>query len=1273
MRVSYFVYFVCSMVLPLQLFGQVRVVLHQPPPNQLKVEQLWWVDISNFSNNQYTVFLHAEIEENETGLIFKANTNTFTVPPGTKRIQAKDITDVRDVWYASEYREYIIRTGSVPEGTYTACIYIIDAITGAELAHHCITVTVLPIEPPRLISPRNGIELKPAHPLFSWTGAFPVPVGERVRYKIKIVELFDAQTPEQAMRMNTPWYEGAVMNQTTLTYPGGARPFDEQKKYIWQVQAVDQFDKPLGRNLGLSEIWEFNTGHLVAIDRLPKVLVMGDFVLKNITYEEGSTLEALSGKAESYFIEMVRSQYLSGPPRVPHEILFSVKFSRLRVSWEGGDTAYVTRGRISHDFRTPLELAVEQYWVMIHHIELLPESALVHVGVETPCLFEETGCEPAELGPIHTRGRPLFEMYELLPVRDRGPYRLGETGILITSTDEVEIDLERTMTPSKTGITFSHGETVEQPDMDTSNTGYLYGRYTFDDGAITPEGFSATLELADTWTFYSLIPMNFEITLEQGFLIIDSCKVMRGKYTAGSVMLPAAEHGVKNVSGDPIITNFDSLTVDTSLNISGIVKYDGEMRWGGFGLVNAGMIQARFMLPADPYPYFSLVQDDSFPQHMPDTDTLIGWVLGDGTSTIGMDSFVVYSEDANNPLILTRVELWLNLEMQGLRGYIAATVETDSIFEYLGNTGTSFYRATGRFRTGFQKSTIDSSFMKFWFAGNSAFDSYMNGQFIIPYPCNMKPTFHDMEVTSTAALAGGNVAFDDTLILDYWGVGITSKRGVVSVRVGEIAYTNAEIIEPVHFSKGFNIVWGEMFADGNLGEFYFNHNCAHQTFDGFPITLDSAALSHYDPAKPDIPGELVVRSGVHFNFFGEPDTIITIHDAKFADLTMPYYGRLVSIDPDSFALYREWGNGVAVFDFPGIQYDSVDQNGFNGTGHAGFGEFFPASSPFFARINIDSTAAAVCINEYATQQLMFPPFASIAGVEQIWGCAYIEGDEVHRVVVGGNLHSGAGVSLYAEGGTSVEVKIGVTPTISTFACHGTMYFGTLGANIEVNGRIYLSYDRAAHTLEGEIAGALDLGAIGIDVEADGQANWHIGTDTNYIQGRLRVKICALGSGVGMVGGVFLGYNAPKSRVWVLREGSSENRRFGVNMDNLPDFITGVYAFGDIDMTIGAVGIIEGGIEIYAGVGAFLNYNGTDGTHDPGLPYPYIIGIVGVYIHGEILWGLVSVSAWGELELYFGDPTGFEGTIGLRGCVLWVLCAEIEATVGWNSGRGFYIQ
>jgi hypothetical protein len=43
-------------------------------------------------------------------------------------------------------------------------------------------------------------------------------------------------------------------------------------------------------------------------------------------------------------------------------------------------------------------------------------------------------------------------------------------------------------------------------------------------------------------------------------------------------------------------------------------------------------------------------------------------------------------------------------------------------------------------------------------------------------------------------------------------------------------------------------------------------------------------------------------------------------------------------------------------------------------------------------------------------------------------------------------------------------------------------------------------------------------------------------------------------------------------------------------------------------------------------------------------------------------------------MYFGDPMGFQGTFGLRGCILWgAICGEIEIVAGMNSEDGVYIR
>jgi hypothetical protein len=1285
-----FVASIIILALSLPSFAQFSLRIHPPPPNQLEIEDLWSLDVINNSGEPRMVYLRGEIREARKGPMFRGSSNEFESPRGRKRIKPRDIREVRDEWYREEDKSFIMRTGSVPAGNYTACVFLVDAASGQVLAERCINILVRPASPPRLISPRASRNLKVNRPVFTWTKPAPLPADERIFYKIKIVEVYEGQTKEEAMRSNPVWYKEDRVSRTSFTYPLRARALDPDKEYAWQVQAVYEDGLPLGRNQGMSEVWQIKPeiiGEIVPLLR-PDYLKIGDFVVKNITYTS-SSMDSLSGSGESFFLQKAFPGHFGGPMFVYAEIKFDVDFENLQADWTtGDDTAYITAGEIEETFSSPVEVGVEGYYVSVHDIHMWPDSAHGSVSVKVTCLYDTTGCEAAEIGPFGTKLSPVPDIYRTLSVKERGPFRLGETGIIIKSTDEVLVDLSKTITPSKVGIEMKKGETVEQPDMDTCNTGYLYGKYVFSDGVVSPGGFSATLDLSDDCKFYSLIPMGFLVVLREGKLHIDNCKVKKGNFKNGYITLPSDSNGVVNSSGDAISAMYDSLLVDSLLDLKAAVQVSQEMLWGGFGLLAS---ETFFKLPAKPYAYHTVVESDTFNIVRP--DTLIGLIIP--CLRRNTDMLKVYSGNTTSPLKFEKMSScenigmqlssapspkarnygWFNLEMQGMRGFLSSDVETPDINVNLGIPGKPGYEATTAFNTTFMHDESDSTspfFMKFWFVGNSSFNTDLRGQFQIPYPSNIKPPFREVGVTSTASFVGGNAFFpDDTLELDYWGVGLTSERGVISVRIGEIIYTNADIHEPVHFSKGFNILWGEMLADGNLGEFYFNHNSAYQKFDGIPITLDSAALSPFDASKP---GELVVRCGIHFNFFGEPDTLITIHDAKYTDASAPYYSRLVSIDPTEFALFRNWGSGLADMDFPKIGYDDTDQNGFIGSGDVDF-DFF-VNSPVDAEIEIDSLYIKICVLENSVHDLMLSG-VELTSLGEIWGCAVIKGDELERIAIGGRIESTAGGGfdlLVPKAGVGIEVKMAVTPNVTTFAANGMMYLYVFGTDLEMTGSVFLKTDRSAGSLEGEIMGAFDLSSIGVDIAAEGQANWFFSGSTNYIQGRLAVDICSITLGAGLSGGLFIGYLAPKDQVWVLREGSSGSRRFGVNMANIADPVTGIYIYGDVEISVGVAGIIEGGVEIYAGVGAFVggSYNNSDGsaTEQAGV---YIVGVVGVYIYGEILWGLVSASAWGELEMYFGHPMGFEGTFGLRGCVLWVICGEIEITAGMNSVRGFYVD
>jgi hypothetical protein len=104
-------------------------------------------------------------------------------------------------------------------------------------------------------------------------------------------------------------------------------------------------------------------------------------------------------------------------------------------------------------------------------------------------------------------------------------------------------------------------------------------------------------------------------------------------------------------------------------------------------------------------------------------------------------------------------------------------------------------------------------------------------------------------------------------------------------------------------------------------------------------------------------------------------------------------------------------------------------------------------------------------------------------------------------------------------------------------------------------------------------------------------------------------------------------------------------------------VTGIYGYGQISFGVQWY-IFGGGVEIFVGMGFF------------GALPPAVRGQCGVHVYGEILGGLVSAEAWAILLLH-GPPFYFEGSFGLEGCVLWVICASIEVTAGFGSD-GFYL-
>jgi hypothetical protein len=276
------VLFLISIVITnLQAGDKINIRLHQPPPNQLGVKDLWKLDITNTTRENVNIYLTGTVSESMKGLIVSGKSKVLSVGPGTKTYTYDDFKSGEVNWKDRSIQEIILRTGNVPEGDYTICasaFYENNEIADQE---SCIEQSIKQMGSVTLISPGDGSELDMKQPvLFNWTPIVPKPSGT-VTYRLKVWQLMQGQNGTQAMRSNQPIFSKDLDNitQTTITsiITGPCKP-PYLCDFIWNVQAIVN-ESGFGENNGLSEPFEFsinfkgdNTPYVLFPDELPYVI-----------------------------------------------------------------------------------------------------------------------------------------------------------------------------------------------------------------------------------------------------------------------------------------------------------------------------------------------------------------------------------------------------------------------------------------------------------------------------------------------------------------------------------------------------------------------------------------------------------------------------------------------------------------------------------------------------------------------------------------------------------------------------------------------------------------------------------------------------------------------------------------------------------------------------------------------------------------------------------------------------------------------------------------
>ena len=998
-----------------------------------------------------------------------------------------------------------------------------------------------------------------------------------------------------------------------------------------------------------------------------------------------------------------------------------VRFESVTIAEVAGktDVGRITQGSavfpIDPANPSTFTLSIEGFTAVVSALTLTPTGATASISLKFPSVVGATDtCRPPSLVLGTVAITPDCQFYAEKPSEAFGPWIMGDTGLVASGTGWVA-DLSSTQSPGGRpalfkGVVLTSGTASGADTNPTrSNTGYLAAQYSFTGAAVTSSGVAAQLQSTGPFEFVAVNPVGHTIKAHGASLTVTDGKVASGQLGPGSVVVPPIAVCQEMKPGKPIEGSFTVLTVQADLDLAGEIAFGAATRLSWGELTHAGdevpawgvaVTTGYLYAPAQPVRTFS-----------PDTGGgFASWsVIGALAATVSdmeskgisgiaisgqfMDDIAIYSPDRPagiaNPIKFKNVDGWLRIGHRGIDADIRARPMQWNQPELLGDKGRKGYVGLEPFESVLGVANKERG-AEFKFATSAAYDSDIGGKINLKAPCSITGLeFAQMKATSTANLVGGNVVLPvGGVTLDYWKLqlvptGDPAQAGVVSVRTGRLVFTAAGISEPVHFAKPFRLTWGEMLADGNLGELFFDYNSYGQKFDKIKFSPSHVSLSKYVPGATN--GYLSTCGSVYVNFFGS--SFVNIQDARCdAKPGDPYFGRDVTVPKTgetgcaatNLHLHGEWddvsGSHLASLDFPDAQmdYNTKIQRGFIGTGSAGVS--FVHSDGLNATIEIRDDSIDICMTSTTTHDVDIGLFAVLGGISHISGCIRITGPTMERMVLGGYLEqsvsTGTGI-VEPKAGYVVEVISSVTPSSCSFYASGDMLFQVAGAAVDLSGTIFLKRDFSKSSAEGDITARIDCNSFLGGLEGNGQLTWYVDPSTQYLQGRLAVTISGWSGGAGLEGGMFIGHNCPKAKAWVLQ---TTTGRFGVSQAQLPETLTGVYGYGQVSFGINWY-IFGGGIELYAGLGAFsvvppgMSTAWSDLT---GIGLPYVVGSAGVCVHGEILGGLVSASGWCNLTMGGPIPITFEGKFGLEGCILWVLCASVEVTAGLGPD-GFYID
>lgn len=1145
-----------------------------------------------------------------------------------------------------------------------------------------------------------------------------------------LMGLVDARLHAQSNQPNLPVLQPAPQHRgypDTLLMGG----------YLLLVEAYDTggtYDQPSGSYIGLNGLarMQFGCGGPVIINPLPIFTDAGtpDASPQSEAAIAGAAMggqNALLLGSSALMNAQLKAPLVSGGIRVRFKNL-TVKVTAPNVT-----KGTVTAGAAAYPSEVPLPVApfnlpvASGFELKVSAFTLHPVNGVtVSAKLKLPSsLSSPDSCDGALLNLGKVAITPYCEFYKEYLTSDYGLFNIGSTTLAVRGQGFV-VDFSTTQAYAPSGkanfwkgVALLQGESPGTPgDSVLSNIGYLQARYAYTQALVETNGFTANLTNNTPYSYTTAQPMGYTIKFQSANLTVFNSGIPHGSILNAFVTLPRT--AVRQANDSTVQLQQANLNVHPSLNLTGVgvLPANTSLYWGDF-VKAGGDFRKSFgveNIPSDVLLYFSAAARDPFLPidaagktfKTPFTTLSLAALDSFGIQGATFKQFnglVVNTPDIpgdwkpNDPaipwsstpihfLLSGNQQRWLNVVTEGVHCSLAAEVRDKAAGYQLGDTAQPLYVGITPFETLRPDRNVSIS-INVQCVESAVIHCDFRSSLLLAAPTGDTIAFTNMVFTSTANNAGGKLSIGTDDSLAYWGLKLVPKpgfssAGLVSVKTGQIILTAAGLAEEKHFAQPFWITWGEILANGSVGRLFFDFNSAGQQFDAFPFVHSAVALSPYSTAASVKPF-LRVGGMIHFPFFGGD----YLHIKDFYEPTLtahPYDKRSIALSNESFgnflstdrSISGNWSDGLGIFDF-NLDYASQAQDGFIGTGTSVLRNLLGGAIGSTLEMNRRGTCIRIGTNLLDQRSVHLGPVASITELTRIWGCVCIKNDGIENMVVGGEVAQATNVSIAARQGSYLSAVMQITPSLAKLTIDGMAYLSLAASlDVEVNGHMQLTMNFAEGFLEGEVSGKFRT-AVGVagppaevaggSLEAKGQLNWHLGADFQEIQGAVELQVmgmamtagAAVGVSTGIGAGFYVGVNAPKSRAWIL---IGNDPRYNLNMMAMPNKLTGVYGFLHVQQGINLF-VISGGYEFFVGLGAFV---------EPPAMTPVVVGNLGGRIHGEILGGLVSAAAYFNLQLILGVPRfGFEGTVGLEACVLWVFCGSVDITMGLNSEEGFYIR